>query len=293
MKKKILIIGKNSFIAKNFISKYSFKITTIGRETKIYKINLKKYDYIINFAASIFNENNMLDNNVVLINEIYTHYIRCFSKAKIILFGSASEYGKCNFAPDETYPTKPENIYGGTKAAGNMIACGFANQFNIPTLLLRTYTIYGPYEDNSKLIPNIFRHLKFRTRLNIYQGVQDYTFVDDLSFMLKKVILKWNFKDKFTILNIGSGRQYSNFHVLKLCEKVSGIKAKAKFIKKFKKKFHNNVWISSTKKRVKLNYLFKTNLPNGLKIYWNEFMNNNDLRESIIKNFFKKFIKFE
>ena len=26
---------------------------------------------------------------------------------------------------------------------------------------------------------------------------------------------------------------------------------------------------------------------------YNEFMNNNDLRESIIKNFFKKFIKFE
>jgi nucleoside-diphosphate-sugar epimerase len=293
MPKKILIIGKNSFIAKYFISKSSFKITAIGRDAKLYKINLNKFDYIINFAANIFDEKKMFDDNVFLINQIYSHYIKCFSRAKIILFGSASEYGKCNFAPNEIYPAKPENIYGGTKAAGNMIASGFANQFNIPTLVLRTYTIYGPYEDNSKLIPNIFRHLKLRRKLNIYQGVQDYTFVEDLNCMLKKIILRWKFKDKFTILNVGSGRQYSNFQVLKLCEKVSGIKAKAKIIKKFKKKFHSNIWISSINKRCELNYLFKNNLSEGLKIYWDEFVKNNKLRKSITKNIQRKFIKFK
>lgn len=292
MEKKILIVGKNSFIAKNFISKSRFKITAIDRRTKIYRINLKKYDYIINFAANIFDENKMFNNNIGLVNEIFSHYAKCNSKAKIILFGSASEYGKCNFAPDETCLIKPETIYGGTKAAATMIACGFANQFNIPTLLLRTYTIYGPYEDNSKLIPNIFRHLELRTKLNIYQGVQDYTYVDDLILMLKKIILEWKFKDKFTILNVGSGSQYKNSQVLKLCEKITGIKAKAKIIKKFKKNFHNNFWTSNTKKREKLNYLLKTNLSNGIKIYWDEFKNNEKLKKNIIKNLSKKFVKF-
>jgi len=293
MNKKILIIGKNSFIAKNFISKTRFKITAIGKRTRIYRINLKKYDYIINFAANIFNENEMFNSNVALVNEIFSHYIKCASKAKIILFGSASEYGKCNFAPSETCLIKPETIYGGSKAAATMLASGFANQFNISTLVLRTYTIYGPYEDNSKLIPNIFRHLEFKTKLNIYQGVQDYTYVDDLILMLIKIILKWKFKDKFTILNVGSGRQYKNSHVLKLCEKISRIKAKAKIIKEFKKKFHNNIWVSNTTMRKKLNYSLDKNLSHGIKIYWNEFKNNNKLRKNIIKNRSRKFIKFQ
>ena len=125
----------------------------------------------------------------------------------------------------------------------------------------------------------------------MYDGCQDYFFIDDLSNILIKIIEKWKFKNFGEIINISSGKQYSNKEILKICEKISKKKAKPIFKKGFKKVFHNNIWLGCSRKRLSLGYKFSNNIFDGIKKYYDEFLKNDDLKNHIKKTK-KKFEKF-
>lgn len=291
--KKILLIGKNGFFANNFIKHLkNHKLYLMGRKDCLNKFNLKKMDIIINCASDINNEKLMYKNNTEFVYLLVEKYIKQKSSAKIIHFGSASEYGINNYSSSEKDLIKPETIYGGTKAAGTMILQSFSKQFKIPSVILRSYTAYGPFEYSSKLLPNIFKHLNYKKRLILYDGYQDYFFIDDLSNILIKIIEKWEFKNFGEIINISSGKQYSNREILKICEQISKIKAKPIFRKGFKKTFHNKIWRGSSKKRLGLGYKFSTNINAGIKKYYQDFLNDKDLRDHILKINAKRFNKY-
>src|SRR6266542_4306745 len=69
--------------------------------------------------------------------------------------GTSSEYGIKNHAPAEDEPLDPNSNYAVTKAAATM-HCRYIGQsraVNVTTL--RLYSVYGPYEEPSRLMPNI------------------------------------------------------------------------------------------------------------------------------------------
>jgi len=283
-KKKILIIGKNSFFYKNFKSYLKeYKLLEIGRKDKIEKVNFKNIDFIINCAADVYNEKNMFENNTHLVFKILKKYINEKSKAKIIHFGTSGEYGRLNKPAIESFAPNPETIYEGTKSAATMLVQSFTRQFNIPSIIIRPYSIYGPYENSSRIIPNIFRHFLIGDSLKIYDGYHDYYYIDDLSRLIISLIKKWKIKHCGEILNVGSGKQYSNFEVLKFCEKAVKKKAFLKRIYRFNKKYDNKIWYTKINKLKKYKYQSKTSLEKGIKIYWNNVINNKDLFKHIIK----------
>lgn len=68
LKKKILIIGKNGFFGRSLEKSLKFhKLKLIGRKDELEKINLKKFDVIINCAADIYNEKKMFYSNTLLV----------------------------------------------------------------------------------------------------------------------------------------------------------------------------------------------------------------------------------
>lgn len=288
--KKILLIGKNGFFAKNFIKHLkNHKLYLMGRKDPLNKFNLKKMDIIINCASDINNEKLMYQNNTEFVYHLIEKYIKQKSRAKIIHFGSASEYGINNYPSSENDLVKPETVYGGTKAAGTIILQSFSKQFKIPSVILRSYTAYGPFEYSSKLLPNIFKHLSYNKKLILYDGYQDYFYIDDLANILIKVIKNWKFKNFGEIINISSGKQYSNREILKICEQISKIKAKPIFKKGFKKSFHNRIWKGNPKKRLGLGYKFSTNINSGIKKYYQDFLNKKDLKDHILNTKAKRF----
>lgn len=284
-KKKVLLIGKNGFFAKNLIKNFNnfnnfknFKLILVGREDEITKFNLKKMDVIINCASDIYNEKLMFKNNTIFIYKLLHHYIKSNSKAKIIHFGTASEYGINDTPSKENDLIKPSTIYGGTKAAGTILIQSFSKQFKIPSVILRSYTAYGPFENSSKLLPSIFRHLIHKKKLILYEGFQDYYYIDDLCDIVIKLILKWNKKFYGEIINISSGRQYSNKQILKFCEKIINQKAEPTLIKKFQKIFHNKIWIGDSKKRLNLKFKLPTKVEDGIQKYYQEILTNKELK---------------
>ena len=75
-KKKILIIGKNSFFTKNFCTKLkNNKLIKLGRKDKLSSISFKNLDLIINCAADVYDEKKMFNNNTLLVYKILKKHI--------------------------------------------------------------------------------------------------------------------------------------------------------------------------------------------------------------------------
>jgi dolichol-phosphate mannosyltransferase len=70
--------------------------------------------------------------------------------------GSSSEYGTNSAAPKEGDSREPNSHYAVSKGA---VAdyLSYVGKQNVPCVNLRLYSVYGPLEDTSRLIPNVLR----------------------------------------------------------------------------------------------------------------------------------------
>jgi dolichol-phosphate mannosyltransferase len=107
---------------------YSFE----GNATKIYETNFQS-----------------LVNLVELLNER--------SIASFVHAGSSSEYGTNSSAPSESEVCLPNSHYAVSKVAAESYLNYMGKYKNFPCVHLRLYSIYGPFEDTSRLIPNVLK----------------------------------------------------------------------------------------------------------------------------------------
>ena len=68
--------------------------------------------------------------------------------------GSSSEYGFKDHAPAESEPLEPNSHYAVTKAAATMFCRHTAQSRRVHLPTLRLYSVFGPYEDPGRLLPD-------------------------------------------------------------------------------------------------------------------------------------------
>ena len=69
--------------------------------------------------------------------------------------GSSSEYGRRTEPHSETDPPQPETDYASTKLTATEACCRKAAETGAAITTLRLYSIYGPYEEPTRLIPRL------------------------------------------------------------------------------------------------------------------------------------------
>lgn len=128
---------------------------------------------------------------------------------KVVYASSVAVYGI-----QDKLPVKEDNLinpflpYGATKYVGELYCRTISNVFNLQTVSLRYFNVYGPrYSsyDHSALINFLSRALEGKD-LVIYgdgEQIRDYTYIDDV---VEGTLLSLE-KDKFygEVFNIGSG----------------------------------------------------------------------------------------
>lgn len=72
--------------------------------------------------------------------------------------GSSSEYGANSAAPKELDNCEPNSHYAVSKVSSANYLRFMGKERSFPTVNLRLYSVYGPLEDSSRLIPNLLRH---------------------------------------------------------------------------------------------------------------------------------------
>jgi polyisoprenyl-phosphate glycosyltransferase len=78
--------------------------------------------------------------------------------AAFVHAGSSSEYGTNAAGPLETDLAVPNSHYAVSKVAASQFIAYAGQTLGLPIVNLRLYSVYGPLEDSSRLIPNLVRH---------------------------------------------------------------------------------------------------------------------------------------
>ena len=165
---------------------------------------------IFNLAAHGSYPHQTNSNRITNVNFQAVQYIAEWSAqngCSVIQAGSSSEYGTNCSGPIETDSVEPNSLYAITKLSATQALEYYSKSFGLATYVLRLYSVYGPLEDPSRLIPALIRNgmngefPSFSPR----DVSRDFVYLDDVVDAFVKAGLKCNSVGGFQIYNICSG----------------------------------------------------------------------------------------
>jgi polyisoprenyl-phosphate glycosyltransferase len=161
-----------------------------------------------------------------LLERSVTREIECYVHA-----GSSSEYGDNAAGPDERAPLEPNSHYAVSKAAAANLISFYGRHRGLPCVNLRLYSVYGPWEDSSRLIPNLIRRgLEggFPEFVNP-EISRDFIYVDDVTSAFVCAALHLKPADYGQSFNIGSGQRTTIAELSRLSAQFFEIAEEPKF----------------------------------------------------------------
>ena len=129
--------------------------------------------------------------------------------AAYIHAGSSSEYGSNASGPGEDVPMAPNSHYAVSKIAASNLLYFYGKKAGLPCANLRLYSVYGPLEDASRLIPNVIRRGLDRAYPDFVNPdiSRDFVYVDDATEAFVDVALNLSAEDYGESFNIGTGHK--------------------------------------------------------------------------------------
>ena len=180
--------------------------------------------------------------------------------------GSSSEYGYKDHAPSEDELTEPNSHYAMTKVAATNL-CRLAGQREgSHVVTLRLYSVYGPYEEPSRLVPTlIVQGLEGKLPPLVNPDVaRDYVHVDDAceAFLLAASTPE---QQPGVVYNVGSGVQTTLRQIVDATRRLLGIEAAPKWGSMPDRSWDTSVWISDPSRIMRdLGWSPKLDLEDGL-----------------------------
>jgi len=193
-----------------------------------------------------------------------------------VITGSSSEYGFKKAPMKETDILTPNSYYSATKASATLLAQNFAQINNKPITIARLFSVYGPYEENNRLIPTVINSaLQSKTILTTAGSVRrDFIYIDDVISGLLK-ITKTNLRPG-EIINLGTGKQHDNKDVIKTVGKILDKHLVVEYGRFPKRGWDTSNWVANILKAKKLlGWNPKYNLGQGLTETINWYRKNN------------------
>ena len=200
---------------------------------------------------------------------------------RVVYASSSSVYGNISSNPDElipkseSLPTHPQSPYAATKLMGEYYCEIFFHLYNLETVCLRFFNVFGPRQDPRSIYAAVIP--KFITALLAYQapviygdGCQsrDFTYVENVVqaslLAMKQAGVAGN------VFNIACGQQTSINELLLRLQEISGRESPARFEEARSGEVrHSLAAIDLAKAR--LGYEVKVGLREGLTLTWDWF----------------------
>lgn len=304
--KKIFISGGSGFLGKNLIDyilkkelKYEIYVASLNAKNELekYKKNIKlininfldQYktkkiikkinpDYIINLLGFVNTERNIDIAKIIFeINTIGTiniiNSIKDMNFKKIINISSYEVYGENKIPFKETQFPDLNSPYAIAKYANEKLIKFFAEKYKKNFINLRISSIFGPYQDQNKLIPYIIKNIIENKKIELYSPriEREFLYVDDLS---NAIINSLIYKNKSSTINISNSNTININKVIKEVKRIlnkKNITIEYKNEKRFKE---NLIWKSNIKKaKTEINWTPKISFKDGLEKTINWYKN--------------------
>lgn len=159
-------------------------------------------------------------NNISATQHLLEYYKEKGLK-KFVYASSSSIYGDAPLPMSEDTIPGPLSPYGVTKLAGEHLCTLYSKNYNVPTVSLRYFTVYGPRQRPDMAINIFLRSIDAGDEIKIFgDGKQsrDFTYISDVVDANIKAAMS-NVEGK--VLNIGGGSRISIIDLIKIIEDCS------------------------------------------------------------------------
>jgi nucleoside-diphosphate-sugar epimerase len=163
--------------------------------------------------------------------------------------GSSSEYGFKDNAPTEKEWLEPNSAYAVTKASASLFCRLIAQSRNVHLITLRLYSVYGPYEEPSRLMPTLIMkglHGKLPSLANP-EIARDYVYVDDVNQAYLLAAARPS-QESGAIYNVGTGIQTSLREVVETARRVMNITVEPEWGSMPDRQWDTTAWVSNNLK---------------------------------------------
>ena len=183
---------------------------------------------------------------------------------KFVYASSSSVYGDAELPMRENSLLKPVSPYGVTKLAGENLCYLYWKNYNVPTVSLRYFTVYGPRQRPDMAIHKFVNAILNEEEITVFgDGTQtrDFTFIDDV---VEANILAANSEIGGEVFNTGGGSRISVIDLIKLLEEITVKKARLNYIEKQKGDVRDTL-ADTSKISNELNWNPNVKIEEGLK----------------------------
>jgi nucleoside-diphosphate-sugar epimerase len=185
---------------------------------------------------------------------------------RFVHVGSSLEYDLDRSPLRESDAPAPRTAHGVTKAAATLLAQHFARERGLPVVVLRVFTVYGPWEAPKRFVPQLMlaalenRPLSVTSDRNL---AHDWILVDDVVEACVRAATVDGVAGE--VVNVGTGCQSTNEQLIGVVEKLVGrsiVRAEAPFPKRTWDTAH---WVADvTKARERLGWHAEADIHAGL-----------------------------
>ena len=204
--------------------------------------------------------------------------------AAFVHAGSSSEYGLNSAAPIEDASLMPNSHYAVSKVAASAAIAYFGKVRCIPVTNLRLYSVYGPFEDSSRLIPALCE-ASLRGELPVLARAEvsrDFVHVDDVVEAFADTAQMMGSDLAGESINIGSGVPITLSELADLAITSFGLSTEPRFNPTAGRAWDTDNWYANTDKAKRLlGWSAKINLVDGLKQtrdWWQSYLVNSDFK---------------
>lgn len=191
--------------------------------------------YVFHLAAqpgvrsSWGSEFSQYEHNNILVTQMLLEACKGKEIKKFVYASSSSVYGDTDDLPmREESPTRPVSPYGVTKLAAEHLCYLYWKAFQVPTVSLRYFTVYGPRQRGDMFFHIFMRRLLRDQEMPLFDGGEqsrDFTFCSDI---VAGTIAASRYPGTGEIFNLGGGSQTSLSKAVEIIESISGKKARLK-----------------------------------------------------------------
>jgi UDP-glucuronate 4-epimerase len=251
--------------------------------SELQKILTQKVDVIIHLAAKAgvrpsINNPLAYQRTNILGTQMLLDFAKETGVKQFVFASSSSVYGVNENLPwTENERLQPISPYAMTKLSGEMAGHVFSSLYGIRFIALRFFTVYGPSQRPDLAIHKFIKSILTNQPITMYgdgSTSRDYTYVDDI---VKGIVSAITFdKSLFEIINLGNNYAVSLKELIANIEEITGSKAR---IDQQPEQPGDvpRTFADISKAKELLNYQPTTKLQDGLKNFYNWFLENKEV----------------
>lgn len=152
---------------------------------------------------------------------------------RFVYASSSSVYGNTRMLPvSEAFIPQPISPYGVTKLAGEHLCQLYHNNFGIPAVILRYFTVYGPRQRPDMAFHRFCKAIINCKPIHVFDDgnqTRDFTYVADI---VEANIRAATYETQGSIMNIAGGSRVTVREVIALLEEISNTKTQIIFEQK-------------------------------------------------------------